>query len=65
MKKIVIATGILTATSGAALAHPGDHHFSVVNSLIHLLTEPDHMAMMATVFVVAAAAYYKFKRKSV
>ena len=65
MKKSIIAAGMLVATSGAALAHPGDHAFTVVNSLIHLLTEPDHLALLATAGVVAAAAYVKFKRKSV
>ena len=65
MKKIIIATGILAATSGAALAHPGDHAFSMINSLIHLLTEPDHLAMVVAAVGVAAFAFYKFKRKSV
>jgi len=65
MKKIFIATGLVTATSDAALAHPGEHAFSVVASFYHLATEPDHLAMMAAAIIIAAALIYKFKRRSV
>ena len=65
MKKISIAAGLIATTSGAALAHPGEHAFSVAASLYHLMTEPDHLAMMASAIIIAAALIYKFKRRSV
>ncbi len=65
MKKISIATAIIATTSGAALAHPGEHAFSIVGSLYHLLTEPDHLVMIAAAVALAAALIYKFKRRSV
>jgi len=40
----------------ATLAHPGDHtHFG----LFHLLTEPDHLAMLA---IGAGAAFLVWRR---
>lgn len=65
MKKLFIATGLVNATSGTAMAHPGEHAFSVVASVYHLLTEPDHLAMMAAAIIIAAALIYKFRRRSV
>ncbi len=54
MKRTLSTILILAATAGSAFAHPGDHAFSLIGSLAHLLTEPDHLAMM----IVAAAAAY-------
>jgi hydrogenase/urease accessory protein HupE len=54
MKRTLTTLLVLTATAGSAFAHPGDHAFSLVGSLAHLLTEPDHLAMMG---VVALAAF--------
>ena len=65
MKKFLIAAGFTTFSSGAAFAHPGKHAFTVAASLYHLLTEPDHLAMMAGAAIIAAALVYKFKRRSV
>lgn len=53
-KIIAFSTGLLTISATSALAHPGTHDFSFTASLFHLLTEPDHLAMMA---VAAAAAF--------
>jgi hydrogenase/urease accessory protein HupE len=39
-----------------ALAHPGDHAES---GWVHVLTEPDHLALMALVVVVAAVVILK------
>ena len=41
-----------------AQAHPGH----VVGSIWHLLTEPDHLAMLVLPWVVAAAAVYGRRR---
>ena len=45
------AIALLSLIPGAALAHPGDHAHA---SLLHLVTEPDHLAMIA----LAAAAVW-------
>jgi hydrogenase/urease accessory protein HupE len=65
MKKLSIAAGFIATSSGAAFAHPGEHAFTIAASLYHLLTEPDHLAMMGGAVVIAAALFYKFKRRSV
>ncbi len=40
-------TTLLFLTPLSASAHPGDHHQGLLATLIHLLTEPDHLAMAA------------------
>jgi hypothetical protein len=64
MKKILISAAAVVASSNAALAHPGEHGFSVLNSLWHLLTEPDHLAMIGVAVVVAGALAYKHFRRA-
>jgi hydrogenase/urease accessory protein HupE len=45
----------------AALAHPGDH--SHINTLIHLLTEADHLLMMALAVSVVGLVLYRKRAK--
>ena len=54
IKHTVFSVFAFAAFTGSALAHPGEHAFSIINSFTHLLTAPDHLAMMA---VAAAAAF--------
>lgn len=44
----------------AAVAHPGDHSHA---GLLHLLTEPDHLAMMAGAAAVLIVALRLRARK--
>lgn len=44
----------------AALAHAGDHAHS---GLLHILTEPDHLAMMALAVAVALVARHLWVRR--
>ena len=57
MKRILTSTLILAGLSGSALAHPGEHGFAIVGSLAHLLSEPDHLAMLVGAIVVACVAW--------
>ncbi len=65
MKKILFATVTLVSTSSVALAHSGEHALSVLSSLAHLLTEPDHLAMIAVGIIVVGVLFYKRSRRSV
>ena len=56
MKRLVSA---LTLLPSAALAHPGDHRTS---NLWHLLTEPDHLAMIGLAVAVLGYALYRWSR---
>lgn len=56
MKRLVPA---LTLAPSAAFAHPGDHH---ATGLLHLLTEPDHLVMIAAVVAVLGYALYRWAR---
>lgn len=53
MKRLV---PVLMLLPSAALAHPGDHH---ATGLLHLLAEPDHLAMIALVVAVLGYAIYR------
>lgn len=50
---------VLTLLPSAALAHPGDHH---ATGLLHLLVEPDHLAMIAAVVAVLGYLVYRWAR---
>lgn len=55
------AAAPLLAT-GSALAHPGDssaHAMAFLEGLVHLLTEPDHLAMLG---VAVATAVFVVRR---
>ncbi|MES2540553.1 MAG: hypothetical protein V4583_08205 [Pseudomonadota bacterium] len=56
MKKLCTAFALAPS---AALAHPGDHH---ATGLVHLLTEPDHLAMIAVVVGVLGYALHRWAR---
>jgi hydrogenase/urease accessory protein HupE len=58
MKRLIAFAALVPS---AALAHPGDHsHAGVAANLHHLLTEPDHLAMLAAaVLAVALLAYLR------
>jgi hydrogenase/urease accessory protein HupE len=49
----------LTLLPSAALAHPGDHN---ATGLLHLLSEPDHLAMLAAVVAVLGYLVYRWAR---
>lgn len=58
MNRLVPAFALLPT---AALAHPGDHRASI---LWHLLTEPDHLAMIAVVVVGLGYVIFKLWSRS-
>jgi hydrogenase/urease accessory protein HupE len=61
MKRIVALSLIPTA----ALAHEGDHsHGGFFGNLRHLLTEPDHLAMMATAVLLVGVLVWLRKGRS-
>lgn len=62
IKRILTSTLILASLGGSAMAHPGEHAFSIAGSLAHLLSEPDHLAMLAGAIVVAFLAWRWSKR---
>ncbi len=63
MKRSLTSILALAGFAGSAMAHPGDHGFSLTGSLVHLLSEPDHLAMMAGA-VVAAVVAWRWVRRS-
>ncbi len=58
--RILGAAFALVAMSSAAMAHPGGHLMTLAQGVWHLLTEPDHLALLAgavgvTVFIFRRA----------
>ena len=58
-RSIPISAGVLGwLTPTLALAHPGDHSaMGFTQALHHLFSEPDHLAMMAALAVVAVGGW--------
>ena len=46
MRHTLSAGTLLATIAPAALAHPGDHHEGWMATLVHLLTQPDHLALL-------------------
>jgi len=42
--------------ASSAFAHPGAHHENILASLMHLLTEPDHLAMFGIAVMLGLSA---------
>jgi hydrogenase/urease accessory protein HupE len=64
MKKLMMSIATLMAVTTVAKAHPGEHAFSMAQSLFHLLTEPDHLAMMAAAAALAAVLWFKLRKRA-
>lgn len=54
---------LLALLSPLALAHPGEHHGGLLHNLAHLLTEPDHIALMLLAVVVGWGGARLFRRR--
>lgn len=50
--------------SPLAHAHPGEHHGGIMDAVVHLLSEPDHLAM-ALIAVVAGVVGARFYHRRV
>lgn len=56
MSQLSIALAALSPT--LALAHSGEHHGSFFHGLGHVLTEPDHLAMVCALAAVIGAGVW-------
>jgi hydrogenase/urease accessory protein HupE len=52
----------LAALTGPALAHPGTHHDAWMATLLHLLSEPDHLALALGAVVAGIAGALALRR---
>jgi hydrogenase/urease accessory protein HupE len=64
MKTAILAVMTWMASAGLALAHPLGHDFPVLQSLFHVLTEPDHLALICAVVAVAVFLFVRMKRRA-
>ena len=63
MKQRSFAT-FLALFSPFAYAHPGEHHGNILNAVVHLLSEPDHLAMALIAAVVGVAGARIYHRRA-
>jgi ABC-type enterochelin transport system permease subunit len=58
----IVLTAALAAAPATALAHPGDHSgLTLAQAAQHMLTQPDHMAVLAMTVALAGAGWGALK----
>ncbi len=50
--------------SPLALAHPGEHHMGLLGGIAHLLSEPDHLAMLLIAAIVGISGAHALRRRA-
>jgi hydrogenase/urease accessory protein HupE len=55
--RLAFVMAALGAMASGAMAHPGDHSMGAAQLLVHLLTEPDHLAMMGVAALLGFALW--------
>jgi hydrogenase/urease accessory protein HupE len=55
---------MLMLFSPFAYAHPGEHHGNILNAVVHLLSEPDHLAMALIAVVIGVAGARLYRRRA-
>ena len=55
---------LLVIFSPFAYAHPGAHHGNTLNAVVHLVSEPDHLAMALIAGVVGVAGARISRRRA-
>jgi hydrogenase/urease accessory protein HupE len=58
-----VLSGGFAGASTLAWAHPGDHGHQWLLAVMHLLTEPDHLAGIGLVAVIAGALWARRSRR--
>jgi hydrogenase/urease accessory protein HupE len=65
ISRIGITTALVAVSASTAWSHPADHSYlSLGQSLVHLLTEPDHMLYMGLAVAVAYFAFRKYRKSA-
>jgi hydrogenase/urease accessory protein HupE len=64
MQRITVSSLVLAATASAALAHPANHAYDVSGSAFHMLTQPDHLALIAAVAFAVFMLTRKVRRRA-
>jgi hydrogenase/urease accessory protein HupE len=65
MKRVItLSLAVLSVSATAAMAHNGVHDFSFAGSLFHLISEPDHLAMMGFTAAIGYALWRWHKSRA-
>jgi len=60
-QKFLVMTSSLFAT--LAYAHPGEHHGGLLAGLLHLVSEPDHLALLLLAVAVGLSGAVAWRRR--
>jgi hypothetical protein len=52
------------AWSSVAWAHPGEHHGNLGDALLHLMSEPDHVALLVAAAVIGGFGALMMRRRA-
>ncbi|MDP3584141.1 MAG: hypothetical protein Q8R61_03375 [Thiobacillus sp.] len=55
---------LLFIFSPFAYAHPGEHHGNMLDAVVHLLSEPDHLAMTLIALVIGIGGARIYRRRA-
>ncbi|MHB1216325.1 MAG: hypothetical protein ACYCY9_15200 [Thiobacillus sp.] len=55
---------MLMLFSPFAYAHPGAHHGNILDAVVHLVSEPDHLAMALIAGVIGVAGARIYRRRA-
>ena len=61
--KSIFSLALISLSSTAATAHDGSEQTSVINGIIHFMTEPDHLLVSVVIAVCLIAGIRKMKDK--
>ncbi len=60
---LTFLTFLMALLSPAAFAHPGEHHGNLLHNLFHLLTEPDHLALILLAIIAGWGGARLFRHR--
>lgn len=63
MTKLILSSAIILSSAGSAFAN-GDHAGNGWHVVGHMLSEPDHLAMLSLVAVAVFFAIRKYRNKA-
>ena len=61
--KSIFSLALISLSSTAATAHDGSEQTSLINGIIHFMTEPDHLLVSGVIAVCLIAGIRKMKDK--
>ena len=62
MRKLIAI--LLSLAALPAFAHPGEHHQGMLATLWHLVSQPDHLALIGIAVIAGAGSAFVMRRRA-